>query len=159
MRLDILLREDRTRPGTLTVMAERTGRAALGPFDCLGKADSAQARSHGNPERNPEYPYGDTPLGEWLVTDVVPTGTPGLTARSYGPFGALNLEPVAGQCVRAYANGRHGIWIHAGDPSAAGRLRPTYGCVRLSNEDMQRLVAAVRGPLRRSGVALSIRQE
>lgn len=139
------LPQNRTQTGSLRILNGAS--TVLGPLIGYGKADNAAARRHGNPDRNPEFPYGDTPCGEWRIVAIIPTGVEGLPARSYGPHGALDLRPVSGSCRRAYDQGRHGIWIHGGDLSAAGRLRPTHGCLRLSNDDMHAVLDRLRHAL------------
>lgn len=39
--------------------------------------------------------------------------------------------------------GRTGLLIHGGDSGPNGKLRPTNGCIRLSNSVMQELVNAI----------------
>ena len=51
------------------------------------------------------------------------------------------MTGVSGVIVES---GRSGIWIHGGDPSTDPSatwypLRPTYGCVRISNSDQNSL--------------------
>ena len=163
MRIAITLPDDRTKTGTLEVVDE-TGATVFGPVNCLGKADNATAKKNGNLTRDPLHRFGDTPTGHWLVPRVIPTGTPSLPKHSYGPWGAIDLQPIDGQCVEAYAHGRSGIWIHAGDLSTQSRLRPTFGCVRISDVDQQQLVNLVSAwlakgskvPVSIEGTALSV---
>lgn len=147
------LASNRVKPGVLTVVED--GVTVLGPFPCLGKADNAAAAKEGNPGRDPLRRMGDTPTGEWLITRVIPAG-PGMPADKYGPYGALDLKPFAGPCVQAYLNGRSGIWIHSGKPSASGGLRPTHGCIRLSDVDMKKLIARLSTTLKTERVRLVV---
>lgn len=149
MNIRISLPQDRTKLGTLTVW---DGLVAAGPFPCDGKSDNAAAIAANNPTRNPEQPLGDTPLGEY-------TGQLGSEAdsaanrRSYGPADAsglipviwLNPQPDNSQAWRAHLNKRAGLAIHCGDLNGAGGLRPTHGCIRLSNDDFAAMLAAL-GP-------------
>jgi lipoprotein-anchoring transpeptidase ErfK/SrfK len=63
--------------------------------------------------------------------------------RKYGPHGWITLNPVAGQALEAKRNGRFGLLIHGGAPGAGGALRPTFGCLRLTNGDMRGLMEIV----------------
>lgn len=134
---------------TITLPTERTklGSATLGGtvFACLGKSDNQTAAAHNNPTRNPLLPFGDTPLGTYIGT-VVPAGA---DTAGYGPNKRILLTPVSGDCVKAEKNGREGLMCHGGDPNPEytqwGGLRPTFGCVRLSNADMGTVLAAILG--------------
>ena len=89
-------------------------------------------------------PYGDTPSGAYKILNVANTGdgTP-YDKDKFGPNGALRLDPVSGDAATAKANQRSGLMIHAGRPSANGGLRPTNGCIRMSNDDIQSLITAI----------------
>ena len=54
------------------------------------------------------------------------------------------LDPVSGQAKIPKQNGRFGLLIHGGDLNAAGKLRPTFGCVRVFNNDLADLLQAIR---------------
>ena len=138
------LPSDRQFAGRLT-LKDNQGRTLAGPFNALGKADNAAAIAHRNAGRDPRLPYGDTPEGSYEVPRAIATGN-GTTypAHSYGTQGALALRPVGGPALDASANGRTGLLIHGGDPGAAGRLRPTNGCVRLSDADMASLIRGLQ---------------
>lgn len=135
------LHSDRTRIGSLSLY-DSSGTRLAGPFPALGKADSTAAKNHGNSARNPLLPYGDTPSGSYAADRLLRTGIgTGYRDRSYGPNGAIRLIPTSGDA--ALAADRTGLLIHSGDPSSNGGLRPTNGCIRLSNADMASLVAAI----------------
>ena len=145
---EVVLPKNRVNPGTLELRDGDT--VVAGPFPVLGKADNQAAAQKGNPTRNPEREDGDTPLGEYGITEVVPTGGPAMPAHSYGPNGALRLNPVAGQALIAKRNGRTGLLIHGGDPRPSdGGLRPTHGCLRVSDPNMAVLAPLVRDLLAR----------
>ena len=63
--------------------------------------------------------------------------------HSYGPY-FIQLNPVSGDAWTARQNGRTGIGLHGGDLAADGSLRATYGCGRLDNDVLERLVALLR---------------
>lgn len=140
-KLLISLPDDRTQLGTL-VVCDELGEILAGPFVCDGKSDNAAAIAAGNPDRDPTKPYGDTPLGEYIGRLEYVEASPA-NRRSFGPpdesgkIPIVALEPIEGisQAWRAYLNGRRGLAIHCGDPNGEGGLRPTHGCVRLSNAD------------------------
>ncbi len=134
LHLIALLPVDRSQQGTLQVWSDGS---LVASFPCLGKADDAMARQKGNPKRERRRPFGDTPLGTWTVR----VGIRKREVDVYGPEMVLMLWPTGGEAMQAYAapNRRNGIWIHGGDPNAAGGLRPTYGCLRVSNKTMAEL--------------------
>lgn len=78
-----------------------------------------------------EY-YGNTPTGLYTGYLVGPDSN----TYSYGPYKYIHMDGVQGVIV---ASGRSGICIHGGDPSTntsspSYPFRPTYGCVRISND-------------------------
>lgn len=99
----------------------------------LGKADNAEAAKHQNPTRWPLLPYGDTPTGVWYVRKYGPISP----HATYGVHAVAVLTPESGDAAKAVK--RSGIWLHGGSPGASreyGFLRPTFGCLRLSDDDM-----------------------
>lgn len=121
-RIDILLPENRVFKGTLALYDARGYRKAN--VECLGKSDSGEAMN---------LPNGNTPTGTYTgVLDGCRT-----TISSYGPYQVVNMIGVSGVIVSSQ---RSGIMIHGGTPSTntnspSHPLRPTYGCVRISNEN------------------------
>jgi hypothetical protein len=142
-RIEVALPSDRTRPGTL-VLKNSAGTVVAGPFTAGGIADHSAAVAHGNPNRSTVASYGNTPTGTYAIEKTVPTGAgTSRSAHSFGPHGAIVLVPTGGDAALAAEIGRTGLMIHGGDLSAAGGLRPTHGCIRLSNADMQQLLGAI----------------
>lgn len=133
------LPHNRRQAGTLELL-DQSGQV-LHRCPCLGLADQLAAAGAGNPQRDPTRQYGDTPAGRYRVT----LGRVLEPARSYGPGRVLVLDPLDGQARQAAANGRSGLLIHGGDPSPAGGLRPTHGCLRVSNHDQARLAELLEG--------------
>lgn len=125
---------DRGRAGRLAIVDQN----GSGIYRCLvlGKADGQRATKEGNPSRNPLLPFGDTPTGLWAAARgrvVAPRST-------YGPNPVMMLSAMSGDAVKAAK--RSGIWLHGGDPGTAeiyGFLRPTYGCLRVADEDMRQI--------------------
>ncbi len=139
--ITVSLQQDRTQYGTVNLRAD-SGTALAGPFDCLCKADNQAAAARGNPQRDPTKSYGDTPTGRYRGYVNQLQRTP-INDRTYGPQSVITLDPVSGQAKVAKENGRFGLLIHGGDLNAAGKLRPTFGCVRVSNASMQALLRAL----------------
>lgn len=87
---------------------------------------------------------GNTPTGTYDGSVFV--STKDFPQDSYGPWGAVRLTPTSGNALTAErVFGRTGLLIHGGDLSRPGywrganQLRATYGCLRVSNDDMLRL--------------------
>lgn len=147
----VSLPTDRTKLGTLVVHDEN-GVVVAGPFEADGKADNAAAIAAGNASRDPEHPMGDTPLGEYTGMLGYETDSPA-ARRSYGqpdasgaiPIIKLTPQPGNTQAWRAELHHRSGLAIHCGDPNSMGGIRPTHGCVRLSNADFVAMLAALNG--------------
>ena len=58
------------------------------------------------------------------------------------------MTPVSGDALKAST--RSGIWLHGGAPgrtAATAYLRPTFGCLRVADDDMRQvwLLAATFG--------------
>lgn len=89
---------------------------------------------------------GNTPTGTYSANDLIETRN-WEKQRSYGPYGAVRLKPISGNAVLAEVLGRSGLLIHGGAPGDQNTwpsrlgLRPTRGCIRLSNADMKELIA------------------
>lgn len=139
--LRVELPRDRFSAGLLWV-EDGTGRHIAGPWRVLGKADGETARRMKNESRAPLLSYGDTPTGEYHVRGAFRVGEgTSYNKRSYGDYGALRMDGTTGDAAMAKElGGRTGILIHGGDLGAKTRLRPTNGCLRLSNADMKALL-------------------
>lgn len=150
MKIEVKLPTDRTKTGTLKLIDEKTGLILFGPVSVLGRAASNDAKAHGNPTRDPLKPYGDTPLGTYAVVSVLSNGTG--TSRpvaQYGQSGSIRLDPTGGDAAKAKTNGRTGLLIHAGRHALSSLiepkvLKPTNGCIRMRDWDMQGLIDAIR---------------
>jgi hypothetical protein len=150
-RVVVEVPSDRTKIGTIRLLADN-GILIVGPFSVFAKADNRTASRNGNPSRNPLFPFGDTPTGRYRVPGLEATGpNTSRNAHSYGPHGAIRLDPTEGDAAVAKGLGREYLLIHGGDPNTAGLLRPTNGCIRLSNDDMRTLVAAIVAESQLSG--------
>ena len=143
LTFNISLPKNRLLPGTLMAVSNEGEVLLDPPRACLGLADSAAAVQHGNKDRDPLRPFGDTPLGRYRVT-VIPAAQ---NTHSYGICRRLLLTPFQGPCVEAESNGRRGLEIHEGDENpnyvSWKFLRPTDGCVRVQRETMQASLARI----------------
>lgn len=130
--MDILikLRRDRELLGSLMIGEES--------WPCLAKSDNQAARARKNPQRNPLYSHGDTPTGkyEWAFEKE-----PWEPRQAYGPYPPIRLLPIDGQALLAARNGRSGFAIHGGRRTEDGTLKPTWGCVRVAEKDMEAIIA------------------
>lgn len=86
---------------------------------------------------DPTVTNGNTPSGDYTGELYGPVSP----SSSYGPYKLVLTTPVSGQVVDA---GRSGIWIHGGNPITDTSktwypLRPTYGCVRITNSEQNTL--------------------
>jgi len=141
MKLTVFLHKDRTNPGVI-ILTDGANIAWRAP--CYGKSDNTRAKEAGNPERNPLRPFGDIPAGEWKGR-IVPASGPG---RVYGPHKRILLTAVSGDALIAMSpknkdgdGDRYNILIHGGALNAAGWFRPTYGCLRLTDDDEKELIS------------------
>jgi hypothetical protein len=145
------LKADRRRVGRLRLVApggtgDSRGSAggAKDLFRCraLGLADMATALKAGNPARDPTKPFGDAPCGAWtgcrLVTRDKFEPNDGIGPR----WIPLHHTRAADEATRQLLNPRRPMcrWqlgIHAGWGN--GHLMLTQGCIRLRDEDFDRL--------------------
>jgi hypothetical protein len=148
--IKIILPNDRTKTGTLTLVDANTGLPLFGPVPVLGRAARNTATAHGNPSGDPLLPFGDTPTGTYNVPNIVRNGT-GTTRPTiqYGESGSIVLDPTSGNALTAKNNGRTGLLIHAGRHAnssvvAPSALKPTNGCIRMRDWDLQQLIDAIQ---------------
>lgn len=150
MKIEVELPTDRKKTGTLKLVSTTSGLVLFGPVAVLGRAARNTAAANGNPNGDALLPFGDTPVGTYNVPAIVANG--GSTSRpvaQYGQSGSIRLDPVGGDALQAKNNGRTGLLIHAGrhayssviDPKA---LKPTNGCIRMRDWDLQLLIDAIR---------------
>lgn len=129
---------DRTKVGQLALV-DNNGNIIFGPVAAFGKADNKKAADNNNPSRDPKKLYGDTPTGTYKSS----VDSINLPLKTYGPYKTIKLEPISGDALVAKNNGRSGILIHGGAAGSGNKLRPTYGCVRVYNDDMKLLLNAI----------------
>jgi hypothetical protein len=123
-------------------LEDAKGKTIAGPFQIGGRIQDEFARTHGNPNRVPVLPFGDTPLGEYQIVQIVKSGpdTP-YNSAEFGSAGLVFLQPKHGEAVLADANGRFIFFIQGGALARNGTLRPTEdGSLRLSNRDQRKLI-------------------
>jgi hypothetical protein len=144
-QITIRLPSNRDFAGTLK-LEDAKGQLIAGPFQVCARAHDELARISGNPDRVAVLPFGDMPLGEYQITQIIKsgTGTP-YDADEFGAAGIIFLQPKHGEAALADANGRFVFLIQGGALGRNGALRPTEdGSLRLSNRDQRKLVGALR---------------
>ena len=69
----------------------------------------------------------------------------GQPSRTYGPHERIHLTAKEGQCLEACTGTkpRWGLMIHGGDLNKSGALRPTHGCIRVTDDAMKEILALV----------------
>ncbi len=86
---------------------------------------------------------GDTPVGKAATSyDKRHIGD-----SRYGNHGVIDLSGLTGEFLQATKNGRNGIAIHCGHTAGykgqivdTGKLMNTFGCIRIYNSEMEKLV-------------------
>lgn len=134
--LRVLLPNDRYATGSLKVFNDK-GKIITGPFEVLGKADNENAIDKGNRDRNPLFEGGDTPTGTYTLKVETPQ-------QHFGDSPVIRLFPKSGDALDSYENGRHSLLMHGGPLKPNGDLRPTLGCLRVKNEDLDKLVEVIQ---------------
>lgn len=124
--IGVSLPVNRNYKGTLTLY-DASGNAVRS-FECLGRSASNASMYTTN---------GNTPTGSYSGYLAGPSSN----TYSYGPYKYINMTGTAGVIIDS---GRSGIWIHGGDPETNSSLswyplRPTNGCVRVSNANQKYL--------------------
>lgn len=112
------------------------GTLALTINDVLGRSVSGDS---------PLVYKGNTPTGDYSGYLAGPC-TP---SASYGPYKVVAMTGISGQIIDS---GRSGIWIHGGTPETDTSklwypLRPTYGCVRITNNDQYTLQTKIEAAI------------
>jgi len=163
--LGLIPKDRASGPGRLLVC----GGVNFAEFDepCQFKSDNAKAAEMGNPDRDPRYPYGDHPTGLWRIQvgrqyGVWPLiscvalrcdwmyggGQSWVGQNAMDAYGAPGYKPWRPLPPATKASNRDGarwsICIHGGTLGVGGKLRPTYGCARLTDEAQGRLVTLVQ---------------
>lgn len=133
VKLRVVLSKDRNKTGMMYLEADNQ---TIAGFKVLGRGSKGSGDT--SMKKN-----GNTPTGTYSGNERVSTGM--WNQKSYGPHGAIRLQPTSGRALKAKGKGRSGLLIHGGDLSKKGyfrgedQLRATYGCLRLSNADMDKL--------------------
>lgn len=133
MKLYSLLPTNRYEAGEFWI-EDVEGVRIYGPARCRGEADNAAARKADNVVEDPTRAYGDHPYGLYRAVAVAWIDVN--HQRQYDSYGPcfIKLRPVAGQAWEARQNGRNGFGAHGGKLHDDGRLRETFGCLRLDND-------------------------
>lgn len=135
LHIKVQLSEDRNHSGIMTVM---------GPFGVLAQYQVLGRGSQGAGDTQMKV-KGNTPTGEYDASKIVSTDS--WSQNSYGPHGAIRLQPISGNALAAEReSSRKGLLIHGGSLGnvdywrGKNELRATHGCLRLSNDDVKRLL-------------------
>jgi hypothetical protein len=124
---------------------DSAGKRLAGPFPVCGRADDNLARENKNPGRDPLLPFGDMPLGEYQVRQIIESGTDtSYSSDEFGSAGVVLLQPKGGDAALADANGRFGFFIQGGALTRNGLLRPADGSMRLSNSHQRKIISVLR---------------
>src|SRR5260370_10545608 len=142
MRIQVVLKQNRIQLGQLTVLDDDAA-VLFGPVPCLCKADNQEAAQHGNPARDSTRSFGDTPTGDYSIAELVTHPKGDTTLHTYRASPSALLDPQSGDALTAKTNGREGLMIHGGAPSANRGLRPTHGCVPPSGGAHKALIRPV----------------
>jgi hypothetical protein len=140
VHLNVLLPSNRNHLGWLRV--EINGKP-VSEFRVLGRGSATvEGKPTGNPTRSPFKYAGDTPTGDYISPAIVDTAH--WNQSSYGSWGAVRLEAVAGDALLAQDIFRRDkLLIHGGAPGRFDGYRSTLGCLRLSNNDMRQLTELI----------------
>jgi hypothetical protein len=141
-RIVVVLPSDRSHTGVLSFLDDQGHRIA-GPFRVFGQADRDIATKKQNPNRDTLKPFGNTPTGTYRVDGFVPPKD-FADSLKHGAIDRIVITPTGGDALVAKGNGRTGLEIHGGHLGAGGVLRPTSGCLRLSDSDMASLVGTIQ---------------
>lgn len=136
--MKVRLPANRRKLGVLEILDTLTGLAAFGPIQCYGKADGKTGELKGNAQLDSRKRYGNAPLGGYDVTD-----TQGPDDARYGQYARLVLVGKSGDAAIRQALTNE-LRIHGGPVNlGASLLRPTNGCIRILDNDMQNLLAFI----------------
>ncbi|HEY1697024.1 MAG TPA: hypothetical protein VGG39_32920 [Polyangiaceae bacterium] len=143
-KLVIVVPAGRRRCGRALLLGS-DGSTRAGPLRVLATASGWAAKRHDNEARDWRKPFGHTPTGSYLVAGSLPPGVAPHPRRwrRFGMLGALVLQPAGGDALEAAKAGRRRFLVHGGPEDRRGRLRPTFGGLRLSDSDLNVLLRAV----------------
>jgi hypothetical protein len=143
-RLLIEFSPDRDRCGRLTLF-DRSGRKICGGIAVAGRSTDSLAAAQHNPRRDPRLMYGDTPTGRYRLGRILKSGKGTyFPTAEFGPHGVIVLEAIDGDAALAEANGRFHVLLQGGRSAANGGIRSSAGALRLANDDLRLLMAALR---------------
>ena len=148
LHFEVRLKKNRSVPGKLFVFEiqsnyRQCSKAPIKKFNILGRGSRGNGKTQ-------YLNRGNTPTGFYEISELV--NTKKWSRRSYGANGAFRLKPLAGQALVAQeVFGRTGLLIHGGATRKNGKLRPTYGCLRLRNKDVKQLKKIVTDRLYSNG--------
>ena len=163
--IEAMVPRDRRKLGALAVWDRGDGELppiVLSVTRAFFKADTARAAAEGNPTRDPIHPYGDFPLGRYRVTggsgvhvDLYPWYVNDETDPGDFHIPAIDRDDAMWAFKRRTPAGavkvaRWGIDIHGGRLAADAqyvyphKMRPTFGCIRMLDRDLQNLIYLIQ---------------
>ena len=129
--ITVTFSDDRNQQGTMTVTDDNGD--VIATYKVLGRGSGPN-----HTDRLKEN--ADTPYGTYNLTRKLES--------KYGQ--AFSLEPISGEALDAKNAGRTGLMIHGQNPETrpdmpwGTPLRPTYGCMRLTDPDIANLMNVTR---------------
>lgn len=148
LHFEVRLKKNRNIPGKLLVFETEShhrqcSKVPIVEFNTLGRG----SRGKGDTQF---LTNGNTPMGFYKISELVNTRK--WSQSSFGANGAFRLKPLAGKALIAESVfGRDGLLIHGGATRKSGKLRPTWGCLRLRNKDVVELKKIVNERLHQNG--------
>jgi hypothetical protein len=137
------LPENRDKKGKLTIYNDKGEQVCKKDgYEALGRGSNRKENDNNHTKWWKKN--ADTPTGKWNGKIIAP----GTDTKKFGPNERISMEPVEGHAKEA--SGRSGFQIHGGAPEKNKKrswypLRPTLGCIRVSNEDMAEIIKKIKG--------------
>jgi len=123
---------------SVNVVVQDNRNATLELYDRNGNfVASYDAKANGTSRdrlsTNGDTPHGTYSIGGWIVPGDDQSEKDQL---SFGPNPRLMIDPQEGEAKKAEELGRSLFRVHGGGKNEDGSLKSTFGCIRLSNDDM-----------------------
>lgn len=143
IHLEVILPKNRDHNGAMVVIVngKEVTRFPVKGRGSAGPGNTVFVKKEGN------LGGGNTPTGKWMGRSIETKEWMG----NYGSHGAIRLTPIGGDALFAKeVFNRDGILIHGGNLSQnkywidRGGLMPTHGCLRVSNENMKKLMDIIQ---------------
>jgi len=149
--IEVKLDENRSESGIIVI--KKNGKSVFNA-EALGRGNKGNGITWDQKD-------GNTPTGTYTATKWEDTSN--WPMSSYGPNGAIRLVPSSGNALIASTDHkRSGFLIHGGAPGGKdywrgeGELRATQGCIRVSNETINKLRKLLLDELNSSSVTVKV---